>query len=293
MSLSDGEHEADEPSPVGGRDDTLIRRRARPTELHTDRPHSARMYDYYLDGKTNYPADREAAEQVLATFPSAGITARQNRAFLGRATRHLAQAGVEQFLDVGAGIPTSPNLHEVAQSVTPRARVVYADNDPIVLAHARALLASSPEGATAYLEADLRRPADILASHELAETLDLSRPVGLSLLAVLHFVPDADDPTAIVRELVDALPAGSYLMLSHATADFVPAETTHRNTDVYQRRGIPFQARDRAQVAALVPDTMEIIDPGVTSVHRWHPDAQPADYSDAEISTYGLVARKR
>jgi hypothetical protein len=254
-------------------------------------PHTARIYDYWLGGKTNYPADREAAEQVMAAFPHTRTAAQQNRAFLNRAVRYLAEVGVDQFLDIGAGIPTSPNLHEIAQAVTPTARVVYVDNDPIVLAHARALLASSPQGRTAYLEADLHRPLDILTSSVLAETLDLARPVALSLIAVLHFFPHATDPAAIVRQLVDELPSGSYLVISHATGDFMTDEL-RRSSTAYQQRGLPLQFRSRAQVAELVPAGMELVEPGITPAHRWRPDTDTERYSDQEINVYGLIARK-
>jgi hypothetical protein len=260
--------------------------------LRLEIPHSARMYDYYLGGKTNYPADREAAEQVLALAPSARISARQNRAFVHRAVRFLAEeAGIDQFLDIGTGIPTPPNLHEVAQAVTPAARVLYVDNDPIVLAHARALLTSSPEGRTAYLEADLRRPGDILSNPMVTDVLDLSRPVALSLVAVLQFFPDAAGPSAIVRELVDALPAGSHLVISHGTSDVLP-EISRRSSDVYNRRGIPLQLRSRAEVGALVPAGMELVEPGVVLLHRWRPEAAAGLPADSDVSGYGLIARK-
>jgi hypothetical protein len=277
---------------LGDLDGSVIARDAPPAELNLEVPHSARMYDYYLGGKTNYAVDRQAAEQAITVSPHARVGAQQNRAFLHRAVRFLTeQAGVDQFLDIGTGIPTSPNLHEVAQAVAPTARVVYVDNDPIVLTHARALLASSPQGRTAYLEADLRRPMDVLASPILAETLDLSRPVALSLVAVLHFFPDATAPAAIVRQLLEALPTGSYLVMSHGTGDFAPEET-QRFVDLYNQRGIPFLTRSRAEFAALVPAGMELIEPGIELVHRWHPDTDPDLYTDAEISVYGLIARK-
>jgi hypothetical protein len=280
-------------SPPGALDGSVIPRDAPPTELRVEIPHSARIYDYYLGGKTHYRADREAAEQALSAFPTLRLYAQQNRAFLHRAVRFLAErAGVDQLLDIGAGIPTSPNLHEVAQQITPAARVVYVDNDPIVLAHSRALLASSPEGRTAYLEADLRRPADILAHPVLAETLDLSRPVALSLIAILHFFPDATDPGAIVRRLMEELPAGSYLVLSHGTGDLAPEET-QRVVDVYNQRGIPFQTRSRAELETLVPAGMEILEPGIEVLHRWRPDPDADRYSDADVSAYALIARKR
>jgi SAM-dependent methyltransferase len=250
------------------------------------------MYDYYLGGKTNYPADRDAAEQVLATSPYIRAAAQENRGFLRRTVRHLAEVGLDQFLDIGTGIPTSPNLHEVVQAVRPTARVVYVDNDPIVLTHARALLTSSPEGRTAYLEADLHRPMDILTCPVLADTLDLSRPIALSLIAVLHFFPDSTAPGVIVRQLVEALQPGSYLVLSHVTHDFA-SEESRRGADVYNRRGIPFRARSRAEVEALVPAGLEIVEPGITTIHRWRPDSDAIDHPDAEIGMYGLVARKR
>jgi hypothetical protein len=260
--------------------------------LRIDIPHSARMYDYYLGGKTNYPADRVAAEQILSVSPSARITAEQNRAFLHRAVRFLAgQAGIDQFLDIGTGIPTPPNLHEVAQAIRPTAQVVYVDNDPIVLAHARALLASSPEGRTAYLEADFRRPADILTNPAFTETLDPSRPIALSLLGLLQFFPDAAHPDTILRTLVDVLPAGSYLMLSHGTGDLLP-EASKRASDVYNERGIPLQLRSRAEIEALVPADLKIIDPSVVLLHHWRPDPDTEPCADADVSGYCLVAHK-
>ncbi|WP_083866896.1 MULTISPECIES: SAM-dependent methyltransferase [Frankia] len=259
-------------------------------ELKTDRPHAARMYDYYLGGKDNFPADRLAAEQALAVFPNGRVTARQNRAFMARAIRYLAgEAGIRQFLDVGTGIPTSPNLHEIAQAIAPESRVVYTDNDPIVLAHARALLTSSPQGHTAYLDADVRDTDRILTSPELRDPLDLDRPVALSLVALLHFVPDADDPDGIVRRLVDALPSGSYLLLSHITADYDPA--WERVTETYRARGIPAQQRSRAEFARFF-DGLELVDPGIQVVHRWRPDGAVPDLTDAAVSIHGGLGRK-
>ncbi|WP_050996989.1 MULTISPECIES: SAM-dependent methyltransferase [Frankia] len=259
--------------------------------LRTDRPHAARMYDYYLGGKDNFPADREAAEQAIAAFPNARVTARVNRAFMTRATRHLAaDAGIRQFLDIGTGIPTSPNLHEVAQAVAPDTRVVYADNDPIVLTHARALLTSTPQGRTAYVDADLRDPAAILDSPELQKTLDLSRPLALSLVAIFHFLPDEDDPYGIVRRLVDALPSGSYLVLTHGTADFDPG--AEEFAAAYRQRGVPFQLRSRAEVERLF-DGLELVDPGLLVAHRWRPDDDDSmSLLDAQVGLYGGVARK-
>ncbi|SNQ48157.1 conserved hypothetical protein [Frankia canadensis] len=260
-------------------------------ELKIDQPHTARMYDYYLGGKDNYPADREAAEQAIATFPTLRTTARANRSFLHRATRFLAgEAGIRQFLDIGTGIPTSPNLHEVAQEIARESRVVYVDNDPIVLAAARALLTGTPEGRTAYLEADLHDPAAILASAALRETFDLGRPVALSLIAVLHFFPDERGLRDIVRTLTGALPAGSYLTISHATGDFAP-ERMDELIGIYRRRGLAAQARGRAEIARLL-DGLDLVDPGISVLHRWRPDSSDeAGLTDAEIAGYGVVAR--
>jgi hypothetical protein len=258
-------------------------------DLETDQPHSARMYDYYLGGKDNYLADREAAEQAIVAFPSLRDAARQNRAFMVRATRYLAgEEGIRQFLDVGTGIPTSPNLHEVAQSIDPTARVVYTDNDPIVLAHARALLTSTPAGRTAYLEADLRDVERILAAAELRETLDLAEPVGLSLVSVLPFI-EGDAPYEIVRRLVAAVPAGSYLVLTHGTADVDPG--ARRLVDSYRARGLECQFRNRAEVGRFF-DGLELIDPGIQIIHRWRPDGTADHLPDAAICGYAGVARK-
>jgi S-adenosyl methyltransferase len=263
-----------------------------PVDLKTDVSHTARIYDYYLGGKDNFPVDRRAAEDALAVFPNARTAARENRAFLIRSTRYLAgEVGIRQFLDIGTGIPTSPNLHEVAQAIAPDSRVVYADNDPIVLAYARALLTSSPEGKTAYLDADLRDTDRILTAPELRQTLDLTRPVALSLLSIFHFVPDADDPYGIVQRLMDALPAGSYLSLTHITPDCAPAEI-ERVTEVYRRQGIPGAARSRPQVEQFF-EGLELIEPGVQLLHQWRPDGtSDGSLTDAEVSVYAGVGLK-
>src|SRR5690348_8273691 len=179
------------------------------------------MYDYYLGGKDNFAADRETAQALMKIVPTIRAAARENRAFLGRVVRYLvAEAGIRQFLDIGTGLPSANNVHEVAQHVAPSCRVVYADNDPLVLAHARALLTSSAEGKTAYIEADLREPEKILEHPVTRQTLDFTKPVALMLVAVLHFVPDADGPRQIVETLLEALPSGSYLVASHATPEY-------------------------------------------------------------------------
>ena len=189
-----------------------------------DRPHPARVYDYLLGGKDNFAADRAAAQAGLEANPNSRIPPRENRAFLRRVVRYLARdAGISQFLDIGTGIPTSPNVHEIAQDAEPQARVVYVDNDPIVLAHARALLTSGPVGKTAYIDADVRDVRRILSSAVLRQTLDMNQPVGLLLIAVMHFIADEDDPWDLAARLLAELPAGSYLALSHLTGDSGPA----------------------------------------------------------------------
>ncbi|WP_256789071.1 SAM-dependent methyltransferase [Frankia sp. AvcI1] len=269
---------------------TLAEERS-PVDLKTDQPHSARMYDYYLGGKDHFPADREAAERTLAVFPNARIAAQANRAFMIRTTRYLAaQVGIRQFLDIGTGIPTSPNLHEAAQGIASDARVVYADNDPIVLTHARALLTSTPAGRTAYLNADLHNPESILDAPELRATLDLTQPVALSLIATIHFFPDSDDPHGILRRLLQALPSGSHLTLTHATADY--DEGMERVAAAYRAGGIPAQQRGRTEVARFF-DGLDLLDPGLQIVHRWRPDDDtPNDLTDAQVSFYGAVGRK-
>ncbi|MBL7493987.1 SAM-dependent methyltransferase [Frankia sp. AgB1.9] len=262
--------------------------RAIPVDLRTDVAHTARMYDYFLGGKTNYPADREAAEEILTIYPNAPATSRANRAFMTRAARHLAaDRGVRQFLDIGTGIPTPPNLHEVVQAVTPESRVVYVDNDPIVLAHARALLTSAPTGRTAYIDADLHDPTTILSADVLQATLSLTKPVALSLIAVLHFVPDDVEAAEIVRSLMEPLPAGSYLTITHIAHDLDP--TLDAVAAAYRQHGIPMVARDHHQMTALFTG-YDLLEPGIVALDRWQPDAPSP--SDVVIGGYGGVARK-
>jgi hypothetical protein len=264
-----------------------------PVDLQTDQPHPARVYDYLLGGKDNFAADRAAAEAGLRANPNSRIPPRENRAFLGRAVRYLAgEAGISQFLDIGTGIPTSPNVHEVAQAAEPQARIVYVDNDPIVLTQARALLTTGPQGRTAYIDADLRDIDAILGSPDLQRTLDLSQPVGLLLIAVMHFIPDEDDPWALAARLLAALPSGSYLALSHLTGDFDPAAWAGV-VAVYRRSGVTMQVRPKPDVERFFGG-LDLIDPGVVSLPQWRPD--PSDVgrppSDAAVSVYGGVARK-
>ncbi|WP_367123686.1 SAM-dependent methyltransferase [Streptomyces phytohabitans] len=265
-------------------------------EIDTTTPHSARMYDYFLGGKTHYGVDEEAAEAVISLWPNVRTCARVNRWFMRRAAGWLAaEAGVRQFLDIGAGIPTEPNMHQVTQAVAPETRVVYADNDPIVLTYSEALLESAPEGRTVYLHADAKDPESILSSPELHRTLDFGQPVALSLMALMHFITDKDKPYEIVDALVGALPSGSYLMLSHVTAELDP-ETWERMTGTLSRhsRGMKDgQARDRSEVTRFF-DGLELVDPGIVVAHRWRPDGDDslADVTDAQASLWAGVARK-
>ncbi|SCG65178.1 SAM-dependent methyltransferase [Micromonospora humi] len=264
--------------------------------IDTSVAHPARRYNYWLGGKDNFQADRESGDAMAAAFPTIRTSALENRRFLRRAVRHLAaEAGIRQFLDIGTGIPTADNTHEVAQSVDPRARVVYVDNDPIVLAHARALLTSTAEGATAYLDADLRDPERILAHPDLRRTLDLTQPVALMLVAVLHFVPDTDDPYATVARLLDALPAGSHLVASHATHDHLPAHLA-AEAKAAARGGGPhgvINLRARDEIVRFF-DGLDLVEPGVCSVAEWRADGEPEPRpSVVDVSMYGGVARKR
>lgn len=259
-------------------------------EIDTSRPHSARMYDYYLGGKDHFDVDKQAAETVAAVYPGIFTCARENRAFMHRATRVLAREhGIRQWLDIGTGIPTEPNLHQVAQSVVPDARVVYADNDPLVLRYAERLMRSTPQGRTTYIEADVNNAGALLNAPELAEVLDTGRPVALSLNALMHFVTDAQDPYGIVSRLLEALPSGSALALSHCTPDFDPG-TWQKVTDIYTNAGTPVQFRSHAEVARFF-EGLELLDPGVTVGHRWRPDEEPVA-SDAEVSLWTAVGIK-
>jgi len=260
-------------------------------ELRTDVPHSARIYDYLLGGKDNFPVDREASTEIATVWPNLPNSMRANRSFMRRITHHLAaKQGIRQFLDIGTGLPTSPNLHEVAQGVDPTARVVYVDNDPMVLVHARALLTSTPEGRTTYIDADLHDPEAILKAPALQATLDLEQPVALSLIAVLQFVTDEAEAHAIIDGLMAQLAPGSFLALSTVTADSAPEEVA-RGIAAYEARGIPERIRSRAEVEQLFRG-LELVEPGVCLVHRWHPDAEAAATPDAQVHMHGGVARK-
>ncbi|MFF3571467.1 SAM-dependent methyltransferase [Nocardia jiangxiensis] len=249
-------------------------------------PHIARMYDYYLGGKDHYQVDAEAAEKVLEALPAVRIAAQANRGFMHRATRYLAaEAGVRQFLDIGTGIPTEPNLHQIAQEQVPSARVVYADNDPLVLAHARALMKGTPEGRTNYIQADATRPQEILDAARA--TLDFTQPIGLSVIALMNFVPDAYE---IITTLTAALAPGSHLVMTHLTADFDP-EGVAATATVYRDRGMHCQPRNRSEIAQFF-DGLELLEPGVVPIHRWRAPVEPPKSRDAQVPGYAAVARK-
>jgi hypothetical protein len=261
-------------------------------KIDTTKPHPARMYDYFLGGKNNFAADRETAEKALQSWGTVRTAARENRAFLGRVVRYLvAEAGIRQFLDVGTGLPSANNVHEVAQGLAPSCRVVYVDSDPIVLAHARALLTSSAEGKTAYIHADLRDPERILGDLATQETLDFTKPVALMLVAVLHFVPDADEPRRILRTLLDALPSGSYLAASHVSAEHDPDRLAGAGR-AYQEQGLTGQIRTAEEFADLAFPGLEMVDPGVVLVSDWRPEDTGPRPLAPEVNTYGGVARK-
>ncbi|MEU6353879.1 SAM-dependent methyltransferase [Streptomyces sp. NPDC047072] len=263
-------------------------------DIDTSRPHSARMYDFYLGGKDHFEVDKQAAEMVAGIFPGIFTCAREVRSFMHRATRVLAQEyGIRQWLDIGTGIPTEPNLHQVAQSVAPEARVVYADNDPLVLKYAERLMRNTPQGRTAYIQADFTDPEAILGSPELAGTLDLNRPVALSLNALLHFIPDDWDPYGIVNRLLDALPSGSALAISHCTGDYAP-EMWAKLVGIYEAAGTRAQVRSQQEVARFF-EGLDLLDPRVTLTHRWRPDEPQGtgpELTDAEVSAYGAVGIK-
>ena len=261
--------------------------------IDVTKPHPARMYDYYIGGKNHFSADRMVADKALASWPAGRIGLRENRAFLGRAVRFLAaEAGIRQFLDLGSGLPATNNVHEVAQAVAPASRVVYVDNDPLVLAHARALLTPvSAEGRTAYVQADVREPASILSSSVIRSVIDFSQPVALMLVAMLHFLQDEDKPSEVVRTLLDALPSGSYLAASHMTLEHDPA-AVGGGQQAYLDAGIPMHARDADEFAELVFEGLEIVPPGVVLVSQWRRDAPGPLPTPAEVSCYGGVARK-
>jgi S-adenosyl methyltransferase len=262
-----------------------------PTGIDTSRPHPARTYDYFLGGKNNFAADREVADRVLAGWPTIRIGVRENRKFLARVVRYLAgEVGIRQFLDIGTGLPTADNVHEVAQAVAPAARIVYVDNDPLVLAHARALLTSSPEGRTAYIHADLRDPVAILNDPVVREVLDFNQPIALMLIAILHMIPDEEKPAEILATLLDALPSGSYIVASHITGEHSAGAAAGERT--FQQGGMAAQWRDSDVFARLAFSGLELVPPGVVLTSEWRDDEPGPRPTPADVSAYGGVARK-
>lgn len=271
-----------------------------PPEIDTSIAHAARVYDYLVGGSTNFAADRQAAEHAFAAFPGgvdgARANARANRAFLRDAVSYLAaQAGIRQFLDIGTGIPTEGNVHQVAQQVAPESRIVYVDHDPIVLAHAHTLLKGTPEGVTAYVDSDLRDPERIV--HEAADTLDFTKPVALVLVSILHMIGDGDDPYGIVSQLLDSAPAGSYLVLAHMASDIEPeamAELTRR-LEADPMEVVP-ALRGHAEVSRFF-DGLELVEPGVVHIDSWRRNdtgTEPGTTPPGEMVTpfYCAVGRK-
>jgi len=259
-------------------------------------PSTARVYNAVGGGKDNYGSDAEIARRITELWPQVGRAVQENRAFIHRTARRLAsEAGIRQFLDIGTGIPhpVFPHLHQTVQGTDPTARVLYVDNDPMVLAHATALLTSTPEGRTGYLDADVTDPDSILRSRELADTLDLDRPVALYLCALLHLLRDDQDPWGITRRLTDALAPGSYVVLTHATHDFAP-DLMAKITDIYNSAGrghIYGTSRSRAEIARMI-EGLELLEPGIVAIHRWRPDDTGDLLPDSQVNCYGLVARK-
>jgi hypothetical protein len=258
----------------------------------TSRPHPVRIYDYWLGGKDNFAADRDLGDTILASVPSARTSVRENRAFLGRVVKYLvAEAGIRQFLDIGTGLPTVNSVHEVAQALAPSSRIVYVDNDLQVLAHARALLRSAPEGRTAYVHADLRDPEGILADPSVREVLDFSQPIAVMLLFILHLIPDSDKPEQLIRTLLDALPSGSYLASSHASGEHL-GDASEAAVRAARRFGVPGQPRDSDDFARVAFPGLEMVPPGVVLVSEWRPEDPGPRPTPAEVNCYGGVARK-
>ncbi|MFJ6570364.1 SAM-dependent methyltransferase [Streptomyces sp. NPDC091292] len=259
--------------------------------IDTSTAHSARVYDYILGGKDHYQVDAEAGDAMCRHWPALPVHMRENRRFMHRAGHYLAkEQGIRQFLDIGTGLPTAPNLHEVVQEVDPASHIVYVDNDPIVLAHARALLQGSAEGRTAYVDADMHDPDAILDSPQFRALIDLDEPVGLMIIGILHFILPPDDQR-LVQRLLEPLAPGSFLAMTIGTADFAPEEVG-RVADEYNQQGMPMVLRDLPTATAFF-DGMDLVEPGVTQVHTWRPGPEQDGVDDAAIAMYGAVARKR
>ncbi|WP_433617004.1 SAM-dependent methyltransferase [Dactylosporangium sp. CA-139114] len=259
-----------------------------PTGIDTSKAHPARRYDYWLGGKDNFAADRAAGDAIAAAFPTVRLACLENRAFLKRAVEFVVRdCGIRQILDIGTGIPTSPNTHEIAQAIDPSSKVVYVDNDPIVLTHARALLVSASPGSTAYIDADVRSPDRILNDPQLRQTLDFREPIALMMIAVLHFIPDAELP---VRQLVQALPTGSYVAVTHVATDLVNPEVAAKLEAASQGSGIDTYGRDRSQVAGFFQG-LELIEPGVVPITEWRDERSEPRPDPYDIGIWGAVGR--
>ena len=263
---------------------------APPPDLHTDIPHSARVWNHWLGGKDNYPIDRETGDRVAERYPDIVTIARAARQFLGRAVTHLtSECGIRQFLDIGTGLPTANNTHQIAQRIAPESRIVYVDNDPLVLAHARALLTSSPEGRTAYLDADLRDPAAIL--DEAAKLLDFDRPVAITMIAILHHIGDYEEARSIVRTLTEPLVSGSHLVVSHSS-NAIGGQASDEAVAQYNKFGRPpVTLRGVDQIAGFF-DGFELLEPGLVSTPRWRPEAAEIGAEPHEVDQFGAVGRK-
>jgi S-adenosyl methyltransferase len=254
-----------------------------PSGIDVDQPSAARLYDYYFGGFHNFAADQEMGKKVTELWPQVPLLAQANRAFLGRSVRYLVGQGVDQFLDLGSGIPTAGNVHEITQAVAPEARVVYVDNDPVAVAHSRAILGEGPR--TAVVQADVRDPESILAHPDVTRTLDLGRPVGILMVALLHFVSDEDDPHGFIARFRNAVAPGSYLVLSHGAADHGP--TSEQIRRLYQETKTPITLRSRAEVEGLL-EGFDLVDPGVVYLPQWRPDpGRPVEQAPALFA--GLV----
>ena len=260
-----------------------------PDAFDTSVAHIARVYNYWRGGKDNYAADREAAEQVIAAYPPIYTSVRAQRAFLGRAVHYLvAEAGIRQFLDIGTGLPSADNTHEVAQREAPESRIVYVDKDPIVLAHARALLTSSAQGATEYVDADLRDTGEILK--QAAGILDSGKPVAVMLLGVLHCIPDADDPAGIVGTLIDVMPPGSYLVIAHPASDIHASQVSTATNRINPLMADPVTLRTHEQFSRFFGG-LDLVEPGLVQLHRWRPGPE-GPVPDGDIANYGGIGLK-
>ncbi|WP_416964077.1 SAM-dependent methyltransferase [Streptomyces sp. Agncl-13] len=256
--------------------------------LQLDRPHSARVWNFLLGGKDNYAADRQAGEMIVQMFPDIALLARLQRRFLVRAVRYLAEeAGIRQFLDIGTGLPTVDNTHEVAQRIAPESRIVYVDNDPLVLVHAQALLTSTPEGACAYLDADVRDPEGIL--EVAAKTLDFSKPIALTMLGILGQIPDSDEPESVVGRFLDALPPGSYLALSDGTDTNA---ALNQAISVYNANSASsYHLRGPERIEAFF-DGLEVIEPGIVPTSQWHPEPVDVGRDPSDVDAICGIGRK-